>query len=106
LLFYTSKFQFENHFYLICRSVLFTNAHFVFVDLVTNLGPTQTIGIVVKVVLICPKIAPYLEKRFSILFNHYEASPRDVVQWLIDCLENLNVAFSINLGSADLSFIR
>jgi len=80
--------------------------HFVFVDLVTNLGPTNTIGIVVKVVLICRKVTPYLEKRFSILFNHYEASPHDVVQWLVNCLENVNVAFSINLGTADLSFIR
>jgi hypothetical protein len=80
--------------------------HFVFVDLVTNLGPTSTIGIVVKVVLICRKVTPYLEKRFSILFNHYEASPHDVVHWLVNCLENLNVAFSINLGAADLSFIR
>jgi hypothetical protein len=80
--------------------------HFVFVDLVTNLGPTSTIGIVVKVVLICQKVTPYLEKRFSILFNHYEASPHDVVQWLVNCLENLNVAFSINLGTADLSFIK
>ncbi|MDX2097835.1 MAG: hypothetical protein SFW36_08660 [Leptolyngbyaceae cyanobacterium bins.59] len=80
--------------------------HFVFIDLINNVGPTATTGILLKIVLICRKVKPYLEKRFSILFNHYEASTRDVVQWLVQALENLNVALSTNFGNVDLSFLR
>jgi len=80
--------------------------HFIFIDLVTNIGPTLTTGILLKIVLICRKVKPYLEKRFSILFNHYESSTRDAVQWLIHSLENLNVAMSANFGAVDLSYLQ
>ncbi|MGB5963279.1 MAG: hypothetical protein WBG73_21770 [Coleofasciculaceae cyanobacterium] len=80
--------------------------HFTFVDLITNLGSTLTTGLLLKIVLLCRKVKPYLEKRFSILFNHYESSTRDGVPWLITSLENLNVAFSIHFGSADLSCLK
>ncbi|WP_446335729.1 hypothetical protein [Coleofasciculus sp. G1-WW12-02] len=80
--------------------------HFVFVDLITNLGATVTTMLLLKIVLLCRKVKPYLEKRFSILFNHYESSTRDGVPWLIKSLENLNVAFSIHFGRADLSCLN
>lgn len=76
--------------------------HAVFVDLTGNLGITTTIGLLLKIVLICRKVKPYLEKQFAILFKHYETCTRDSVTWLIDSLENLNVAFSINFGSLSL----
>jgi hypothetical protein len=80
--------------------------HFVFVDLITNLGATFTTGLLLKIVLLCRKVKPYLEKRFSILFNHYESSNRDGVPWLVTSLENLNVAFSVHFGAADLSCLN
>ena len=80
--------------------------HFVFVDLVSNIGPTLTTGLLLKIVLICRKVKPYLEKRFSILFNHYEACAHDGVQWLVQAMENLNVALSTNFSTIDLSFIN
>jgi hypothetical protein len=80
--------------------------HFVLIDLVGNMGITVTIGLLLKIVLICQKVKPYLEKRFSILFNHYESSGTDGVMWLIKALENLNVALSIHFGSVDLSYIK
>jgi hypothetical protein len=76
--------------------------HAIFVDLTGNLGITTTIGLLLKIVLICRKVKPYLEKQFAILFKHYEAYTRDSVTWLIDSLENLNVAFSINFGTLSL----
>lgn len=79
--------------------------HFVFIDLVANLGTTPTVGLLLKLALICRKVKPYLEKRFSILFNHYESSVGDAVMWLIQCLENLNIALSIHFGSVDLSYL-
>jgi hypothetical protein len=80
--------------------------HFVFVDMIGNLGATATIGLLLKVVLICRKVKPYLEKRFSILFNHYESQARQGVQWLIAAMENLNVALSTNFSPIDLSFMK
>ncbi len=80
--------------------------HFIFVDLITNLGATLTIGLLLKIVLLCQKVKPYLEKRFSILFNHYESWTKDGVPWLIKSLENLNIALSIHFGAADLSCLN
>jgi len=80
--------------------------HFIFVDLITNLGATLTTCLLLKIVLLCSKVKPYLEKRFSILFNHYESSTKDGVPWLIKSLENMNVAFSVHFGSADLSCLN
>lgn len=80
--------------------------HFVFIDLMSNMGPTLTTGLVLKIVLLCRKVKPYLERRFAILFNHYESSTREGVSWLVKGLENVNVALSTNFGAVDLSFIR
>jgi hypothetical protein len=80
--------------------------HFVLIDLITNLGPILTTGLLLKIVLLCRKVKPYLERRLSILFSHYENYSRDAVQWLVMALENLNVALSAHFGSIDLSFVR
>ena len=80
--------------------------HLVFMDLLSNMGTTRTIGLFLKLVLVCSKVKPYLEKKFSILFNHYESFSKDGVAWLVRSLEKLNVAFSVNFGNLDLSFLR
>ena len=80
--------------------------HYVFVDLITNLGPALTVGLLLKVVLACRKIKPYLEKRFSILFSHYESFAKDGVPWLVKSLENLHIALSVHFGSLDLSCLK
>jgi hypothetical protein len=80
--------------------------HFVFLDLVSNLGPTETTSLLLKIVLICDKVKPYLEKRLAILFGHYESSAPAGVMWLVKALENLNLALSTNFGKVDVSFLR
>lgn len=80
--------------------------HLVFMDLLSNMGTTRTIGVFLKIALVCGKVKPYLEKRFSILFNHYESFSKDGACWLVKSLEKLNVAFSANFGNLDLSFLR
>lgn len=80
--------------------------HYVFVDMITNVGATGTVGLLLKIVLVCRKIKPYLEKRFSILFSHYEATTREGVPWLVKSFDNLHLAFSVHFGSVDLSFLR
>jgi len=78
----------------------------VFIDLISNLGPTQTTGLLLKIVLICHKVKAYLEKRLAILFAHYEFSTRTGVMWLVKALENVNLALSTNFGKVDVSFLR
>jgi len=80
--------------------------HYIFVDLTTNLGATATTGLLLKIVLVCGKVRPSLEKRFAILFNHYESSNREGVPWLVKSMENVNIALSVHFGSADLSCLN
>jgi hypothetical protein len=79
--------------------------HFVFVDLISNVGPMQTISLLLKLVLICRKVKPYLEKRLSILFNHYESHTQGSVQWLVMAMEHLNIALSTNFGKVNLALV-
>lgn len=81
-------------------------SHYVFYDLVYNLGPSRTMGLMLKLVLLSGKAKPDLEKRFSILFNHYEGKGADEIMWFIKSLENLNVAFVVNFGKPDLSVVK
>jgi hypothetical protein len=80
--------------------------HYVFIDLITNMGVTRTIGLLLKIALMSAKVKPYLEKRFSILFNHYESFTKDGVPWLVKTLESLHVAFSVHFGKADVSCLK
>jgi hypothetical protein len=80
--------------------------HATFLDLISNQGSLETIGLLLKVVLICSKVKPYLEKRFGILFNHYENATTDAIDWLVATLEQLNIAMSIHFGNIDLSFFK
>ncbi len=80
--------------------------HFTFIDLIGNQGTLVATGLLLKIVLICHKIKPYLAKRFSILFNHYESASTNGVMWLVETLEQLNVAYSIHFGNIDLSYCK
>lgn len=80
--------------------------HFLFLNLMANMGPIATTSLLLKIVLVCYRVKPYLEKRFAILFNHYEASTREAVIWLVKALENIQVALTTNFGRIDLSFIH
>lgn len=78
--------------------------HFTFIDLLGNLGPMLTTGVLLRVVLFCKKVKPYLEKRLGILFNHYGKTTSSNVLWLVKSLENMNLALSTNFGSLSLPF--
>lgn len=79
--------------------------HFTFVDLLSNIGPIFTTSLLLKIVLICRKVKPYLEKRFSILFNHYEGHIQERVQWLVASMEHLNLALTTNFGKVNLGLL-
>jgi hypothetical protein len=81
-------------------------SHYLFIDMITNLGPLQTMGILLKVAMLSQKVKPHLERRFSILFNHYEAQTLDEILWFVKSLENMNVALITNFGNMNLNSIR
>jgi len=81
-------------------------SHYVFYDLVHNLGPSRTMGLLLKLVLLSGKVKPELDKRFSVLFNHYEGKASDEIMWFVKSLENFNVALVVNFGKTDLSLVR
>lgn len=80
--------------------------HFVFVDLLSNLGAVNTTSLLLKLVLLCRKVKPYLEKRFSILFSHYESYSQNSVEWLVMAMEHLNIALSTNFGNMNLALVH
>ncbi|MFM2429945.1 MAG: hypothetical protein RLZZ511_1158 [Cyanobacteriota bacterium] len=80
--------------------------HFVFVDLISNIGPMFTTSLLLRILLICSKVKPYLEKRLSILFNHYESYTQGSVEWLVMVMEHLNLALSTNFGQMTLPLIH
>ncbi|PSB29790.1 hypothetical protein [Stenomitos frigidus] len=89
------------------------NNHGVFVDLTTNLGATFTIGLLLKIVLLCREtkanldaVKAYLAKRFAVVLKHYETKVRGEMSWLVECLENLMIAFGIHFGQADYSWVN
>lgn len=73
-------------------------AHYVFCDLHGNLGSIPTIGLLLKIILLCRQLKSYLAQRFAILFNHHAATSKSSLGWLVDSLEHLNVALSLNFG--------
>lgn len=80
--------------------------HFTFIDLIANQGTLITTGLLLKIVLICRKVKPYLTKRFAILFNHYESVTTSGIVWLVETLEQLNIAYSIHFGHVDISYFN
>ena len=77
--------------------------HFVFMDLINNLGAAATTGLLLKIVLICTKTKPLLESRLWVLFQHYQTAHCREVTWLVKSLEHWNVAESIHFGKLDAS---
>jgi hypothetical protein len=72
--------------------------HHTFIDLVGNIGYALTVGLLLRIVLFCRTVRPWLEQRFALLFDHYESSKRAEVGWLVTALEHINIALSTNFG--------
>ncbi len=82
--------------------------HVMFIDLISNLGSTFTMGLVLKLMLLCRSVPANLEaikshvaKCFAMMFRHYETRVRNEIEWLIECLDNLMIAFTIHFGETD-----
>ncbi|WP_103123320.1 hypothetical protein [Nostoc cycadae] len=80
--------------------------HFNFIDLITNQGTIVTTGLLLKILLICPKVKSYLEKRLTTLFHHYECSNTSDINWLVQVLEQVNIAMILYFGNIDISYFK
>lgn len=80
--------------------------HFVLIDLTNNLGVTNVMGLMLKIVLVCRQTKRELEKRLAVLFTHYSNFERPQVVWLIESLENMNIAFSTHFGASAMRSLK
>jgi hypothetical protein len=80
--------------------------HMVLINLVSNVGSTATVSIILKIILICPKAQTSLNHRLAILFNHYYHSNQEDVSWLVKLLENWHIASTIHFGKIDTSLLK
>ena len=79
--------------------------HFVFMDLISNIGSTRTIGLLLKLVLLNRSVKNSLERRLGVLFQHYESHQHGGIQWLVRCFEKFNLAFTTHFGKINVSYV-
>lgn len=77
--------------------------HLNLVNFTGNIGTPATISLFLKMILFCQNLKQDLEKKFAILFQHYEDCTNEIAGWFIDCLEHLNVALAIHFPAYSLS---
>ncbi|MDJ0574993.1 MAG: hypothetical protein QNJ65_07480 [Xenococcaceae cyanobacterium MO_234.B1] len=79
------------------------NDHHQLIELIMNLGTTQTTALLLKIILISPHVKLDLEQRLGILFSSYESHTIEDGKWLVKLLENILIAFSLYFGDINLS---
>ncbi|HBB34631.1 MAG TPA: hypothetical protein DDZ80_18495 [Cyanobacteria bacterium UBA8803] len=77
--------------------------HLYFIELIANNGSLRTTGLLLKIALLSRQAKPHLGKRFFILCKHYQSQSIDNKFYLVELMENLNVALALNIGSMDAS---
>ncbi|MDJ1171084.1 AAA-like domain-containing protein [Roseofilum sp. BLCC_M154] len=80
--------------------------HYIFVNLIANLGELKTSALLLKIVLISGQSQSNLGEQLFQWFNYYESKPIDQIQWFINFLENINIALVINNETLDVSSIQ
>ncbi|MGD1907711.1 MAG: hypothetical protein ACFB0C_17220 [Leptolyngbyaceae cyanobacterium] len=75
-----------------------------FRQLVQDVGPSLAMGLLLRVVLFCANVKPWLENRMAVLFNHHEQYRCKDATWLITALEHVNLALVTNFGKVGYSF--
>ncbi|NEQ42672.1 MAG: hypothetical protein F6K00_03550 [Leptolyngbya sp. SIOISBB] len=75
-----------------------------FWQLLNDAGHTLTVGLLLRVVLFCSAVKPWLENRMTVLFNYHEKHMCKEVPWLVGTLEHMNIALLTNFGKFGYSF--
>lgn len=75
-----------------------------FWQLLNEAGHTLTVGLLLRIVLFCSAVKPWLENRLTVLFNYHEKCVCKEVPWLMATLEHTNIALLTNFGKFGYSF--
>ncbi|MEB3294449.1 MAG: hypothetical protein VKJ24_14935 [Synechococcales bacterium] len=77
--------------------------HYRFLDLHQNLGATLTIGLLLRIALLCrttpqgwDSIKARIARCFAQLLQHYGQNCQSEHQWLVECLENLMIGLTLH----------
>jgi hypothetical protein len=71
-----------------------------FRSLLADAGHILTLGLLLRVVLFCERVKPWLENRLAVLFKHHEQSACGEAAWFVKVLEHTNVALTTNFNRA------
>jgi hypothetical protein len=71
-----------------------------FRSLLADAGHILSLGLLLRVVLFCERVKPWLENRLAVLFKHHEQSACGEAAWFVKVLEHTNVALTTNFNRA------
>ena len=77
-----------------------------FTELIKYFGTTQTVYLLIKIILICPEAKPDLAKKIFGLYLEYHGQKIKDTSWLVKILEQLLIAFSLYFGKIDVSIAK
>lgn len=89
-------------------------SHYVFLDMLSNLGVKKTLHIFLQLIYFCPELdrknsrhqeienINYLEERLACLFKHYENYDDSEMTWLVRFLEHFNIATALHFDGLSL----
>lgn len=85
--------------------------HYIFIDLLSNIGSKRLLGILTNLTRLCPDKKEFplkaeVDRRLAMLFKHYGDYPEQEVQWLIKLLENYNIATSLVFENFDVQSLQ
>lgn len=85
--------------------------HYIFVNLLSNIGSKRVLGMLVNLARLCPDkdkfpLKDEIDRRLAWLFKHYSDYPEIEVQWLIRLLENYNVATAVIFEKFDIQGLK
>ncbi len=72
------------------------------VNLVHSLNPFTVAELCLRILLLCPRSQCHLDKRLALLFQHYAQQPQTEINWLIQLLEYMNLAYATQFGQVRL----
>ncbi len=80
-------------------------SHTRLLGLVHNLNPFTVAELFTRLLLLCPRSQCHLDKRLALLFRHYSQQPQTEVNWLVQLLEYMNLAYATQFGHLRLPAI-
>jgi hypothetical protein len=81
--------------FLIVRDIQHSS-HAELKNLIQKVGHEVVTAMLLRIVLFCRRVCPWLESRFGILLHIYEDKPKREIDWVVQAFEHMNVALALN----------